>query len=200
MQYPPFFDTIETIKLTDPLADFLGALEDGYMEFSHLDVVKSAGHSCPTVAGAYLMALEGLKALYGEHLPVRGEIKVAFKGEAIEGVNGVIANLFTQLTGATGDLGFKGIGGNFSRNNLLYFHEETSADVKLTNTITGVSVEVYYTPQAVAVDPAQKELMEKIINKSASAEERKKFKSIWQKRVERIFSSVDDVIKVAASV
>ena len=50
--------------------------DTGEIEFSYVDIVKSAGHSCGTVAGAYLIALEGLKALYGEELPQRGEIKV----------------------------------------------------------------------------------------------------------------------------
>ncbi len=55
MTYPEFFKNIETIKLQDDLSLFLGAFEDGIIEFSYLDVVKTAGHSCPTVLGAYLM-------------------------------------------------------------------------------------------------------------------------------------------------
>ncbi len=42
----------------------------------YLDVVKSAGHSCPTVAGAYLATREALKRLYGDELPERGAIRV----------------------------------------------------------------------------------------------------------------------------
>ncbi|HIP30419.1 MAG TPA: hypothetical protein EYG93_00230, partial [Sulfurospirillum arcachonense] len=61
MIYPKFYDEVETIKITDELSDVLGAFEDGNIEFSYLDVVKSAGHSCPTVAGAFLMLKEGLK-------------------------------------------------------------------------------------------------------------------------------------------
>ena len=49
MIYPQFFNKIPTIKLQDDLASFLGAFEDGIIEFSYLDIVKSAGHSCPTV-------------------------------------------------------------------------------------------------------------------------------------------------------
>ena len=78
MDYPKFFNEIETIKLKDELSDFLGTFKDGIVEFSYLDVVKSAGHSCPTVAGAYLMAREGLKALYEDEIPKRGEYPPAF--------------------------------------------------------------------------------------------------------------------------
>ena len=59
MQYPNLFNEIETIKLQDDLSDFLGTFENGMVEFSYLDIVKSAGHSCPTVAGAYIMTLVG---------------------------------------------------------------------------------------------------------------------------------------------
>ncbi len=198
MHYPSFFDEIETIKLTDPLADFLGALEDGFVEFSYLDIVKSAGHSCPTVAGAYLMALHGLKALYKEELPVRGEINVEVKGTSEEGANGVIANVFTQITGATQSFGFKGIAGNFSRHDLLRFTDEMQADIKLTNKITGESVEVVYYPQKIVIEPLQNELMAKMITKSASIEESELFKTLWQTRVQKIFESAADVITVSA--
>ena len=79
MTYPQFFDKIPTIKLKDDLALFLGAFDDGIIEFSYLDIVKSAGHSCPTILGAYLMTLKGLEALYENELPKRGEILVEFK-------------------------------------------------------------------------------------------------------------------------
>ncbi len=78
MTYPEFFNKIEKIKLKDDLSNFLGATEDGIIEFSYIDVVKTAGHSCPTVLGAYLMTLEGLKALYKDELPKRGEIKIEY--------------------------------------------------------------------------------------------------------------------------
>ena len=60
MNYPNFFKTIEVIKVKDPLSKILGVFENGEYEFSYLDVVKSAGHSCPTVAGAYIITLKAL--------------------------------------------------------------------------------------------------------------------------------------------
>ena len=111
MNYPDFFDTIEPIVLQDDLSDLLGTFAEGRVAYSYLDVVKSAGHSCPTVAGAYLVTREGLKALYGSELPTRGGIFVSFAENSTEGVAGVIANVVTQITGATETMGFKGIGG-----------------------------------------------------------------------------------------
>ena len=144
MNYPSFFKTIETIKLQDDLASFLGTFEDGLVEFSYTDVVKSAGHSCPTVAGAYLMALEGLKALYKDELPKRGDIFVSFKENSDDGVAGVIANVVTQITGATESFGFKGIGGNFARLGLMKFNDNINSSMKLQRLDTGKCVEIIY--------------------------------------------------------
>ena len=83
MKYPEYIDRVEPICLKDPLSEFLGVFAGGVVEFSYLDVVKSAGHSCPTIAGAYLSILEGLKALYKEKVPVRGEVAIAL-GDSIE--------------------------------------------------------------------------------------------------------------------
>ncbi|WP_434658597.1 hypothetical protein [Sulfurimonas sp. NW9] len=49
MNYPQFFDTVQSIPLKDPLAQVLGAFENGEYEITYLEVVKAAGHSCPTV-------------------------------------------------------------------------------------------------------------------------------------------------------
>ena len=121
MKYPAFYDQIETIIVADPLALFLGAFEGGVIEYNYLDVARLAGHSCPTVAGAYLMVSHGLKALYGDELPVRGEIEVAMLQNRHEGVCGVIANVFSYITGATEDSGFHGLAGQFDRRQLLSF-------------------------------------------------------------------------------
>ena len=197
MIYPDFFNTIETIKLQDDLSDFLGTFENGLIEFNYLDTVKSAGHSCPTLAGAYLMALEGLKALYpnGE-IPQRGNIFVSFKEDAKDGVAGVIANVLTQITGATETSGFKGIGGNFVRHDLMKFNDNIDSSIKLQRLDNGNSVEVIYNPSSIQGDPLQQQLMQKIMQGVATPDERKKFGELWQQRVENIFSNIDKVITV----
>ncbi len=43
MNYPDFFNKIETIKVQDQLSAFLGTFENGIIEFTYLDVVKSQG-------------------------------------------------------------------------------------------------------------------------------------------------------------
>lgn len=196
MKYPDFFENIETIKLKDDLANFLGATENGIIEFSYIDIVKSAGHSCPTVLGAYLMTKEGLKALYKEELPKRGEIKVEFKESIDEGVAGVISNVVTNITGATKNTGFKGIMGLYSRNNLMSFENKISSSVKFIRTDTNERVEVIYNPSMYPPKKQMQELMQKCITKTANEEERTEFGKLWQERVELISKNIEDVIKI----
>ncbi len=196
MKYPDFFDTIETITMQDALSNFLGTFEDGIVEFSYLDVVKSAGHSCPTVAGAYLMAQMGLKALYLGEIPQRGEIFVSFSEDCAEGVAGVIANVFTQITGATEKFGFKGIGGNFVRHDLMKFNDIISSSVKLQRLDTGKSIEVVYNPSVINTNSLQSQLMEKILKKTATQDDKILFGKIWQEKVADIFKNKDKVITI----
>jgi len=196
MKYPEFFNNIETITLQDDLANFLGAVEDGIIEFSYLDIVKTAGHSCPTILGAYLMTLEGLKVLYKDELPKRGEIKVEFKENVKEGVAGAISNVITNITGATKDTGFKGIMGLFSRNNLMSFESDITSNVKFTRKDTNKSVEVIYNPSEFPPKKEMQELMQKCITKKASENEKLEFGKLWQSRVEEISKNIDKVITV----
>ena len=82
--FPEFFEQAPTLTVQDALAEFLGAAEKGIMQYRYADAVRLCGHSCPTVAGAYLMTLKGLKALYGSDLPQRGGIEAAMQPFAPE--------------------------------------------------------------------------------------------------------------------
>ena len=100
MTSPAFFATAPRIRLRDPLAAFLGAAEDGIFEYAYADVVKLAGHSCPTVASAYLITRAALARLYPDTLPERGAIRVELREGRLEGTTGVVANVASYLTGA----------------------------------------------------------------------------------------------------
>ncbi len=197
MTYPQFFDKIPTIKLKDDLALFLGAFDDGIIEFSYLDIVKSAGHSCPTVLGAYLMTLKGLEALYENELPKRGEILVEFKESQTTGVAGVIANVIMNITGATTTNGFKGLAGKYDRNHLMKFEQDINgASVRFTRIDTEQSVDVFYDASSIKAHEDMNFLMQKSLQGNATSEEKKEFGKLWQKRVENISNKIDEVIKV----
>jgi len=191
MKYPDFFNKVPVISLQDPLSDFLGAFEEGKMQISYLECVKLAGHSCPTVAGAYLIALHGLKALYGTDLPKRGTIHVSMRESETTGVTGVICNVISFIAGANGASGFKGLNGNMARNNLVSYDVPMDGEVTLTRTDTNQSVTLSYDSSMVPADPMMQPLMGKCIQGMATPEEKKEFGKLWQARVEKILLSTD---------
>lgn len=194
MKYPEFFETIESIVLKDELSEVLGAFEEGIICFSYLDIVKSAGHSCPTVAGAYLMAREGLKSLYGDTLPTRGEIKVFFKSDILEGTAGVVGNVFSLISGATNEWGFKGLNGKYDRRFLMHFNSQIPLHVRLQRVDNGHYVDIAYNPSAIDADPSLSPLMQKVLSGVANSEEKKLFGTLWQARVREILENFDKVI------
>lgn len=196
MNYPEFFDAIEKVKVKDPLSHLLGAFDNGEYEISYLDVVKSAGHSCPTVAGAYIITLEAMKVLYPDDRSVRGNTKVVFEESLEEGVAGVIANVITQITGATEKSGFKGLQGQFARHSLMSFSQDISSCARFIRVDTGLSVDVTYNPEIVKPNPKMIELMSKLSSGDSSAEDVKEFGLLWQERVQRIFENIESVVMV----
>ena len=172
MQLPEFFEAAPRIAVRDPLARFLGAATEGVIEYGYADVVKLAGHSCPTVASAYLMTRAALNALYPDTLPVRGEIRVELHDGRTAGTTGVVANVVSLLTGATQDTGFKGIGGRFDRRNLLHFDAGIDAQLRFTRVDSGAAVAVSARLDAVPFDPRVASLLPKCLDGVASVEER----------------------------
>jgi hypothetical protein len=186
MSFPEFFEHIPAITLRDPLAAALGAAADGVFDYRYADVVKLAGHSCPTVAGAWLMAARALEALYPENLPERGNIRVDLRTPQEVGTSGVVGAVLGLITGAAGDGGFKGLGGQHVRRNSLRFGVEIDADVRFSRLDTGASVLVDYHPEAVAASPDLPPLMARVVGGVADAQERAEFARLWQDRVRRI--------------
>jgi len=196
MKYPTFFDTVETITVYDPLSEALGAFENGLITYCYLDVVKNAGHSCPTIAGAYLMVREGLKALYGEEIPQRGALRVGFSEEQHEGTTGVVATVFSLITGAAGSWGFKGLSGDFVRTGLLFFHEEIPLHVRIIRLDTQQHVDIAYNPHKLSYDERIQLLVSKHITKRLNEAENELFRVLWQEKVRKILENFDKVIEL----
>jgi hypothetical protein len=186
MHHPDFFDLVPRLRLRDALADFLGAAREGVLEYGYPDAVKLAGHSCPTVAGAYGLTRRALTLLYGTELPERGGIRVEFREARTVGVTGVIANVVSLLTGAAGDGGFKGLGGHFARRDLLVFGVELPLDVRFTRLDTGARIDGRTHLQRLPSDPAMAELLQRCLSGEATPQEAERFGDLWQDRVRRI--------------
>jgi hypothetical protein len=170
-----------SILMRDPLAGFLGAAEAGRIEYSYGDAVKLTGHSCPTVAGAYVAIRDALGQLYSGEIPERGAIRVELREPLHEGVAGVVASVAGLITGAAGEGGFKGIAGRFGRRGLLAFGAPIAADLRFTRLDTGASVEVDL-PRA-SPSPELIAHLRRALSPDASAAERDGFARSWQARV-----------------
>ena len=184
-----FFQDVETIILKDKLGNFLGVDEDFVYTFQ--DVVKLSGHSCPTVAGAYLMTIKALKELYKDELPVRGEIRVELRDSKSSGTTGVLANVASFITGAKEEDGFKGLQGQYFRNNLLKYEAPIKGDMRFTR------VDVIYDLSNISLSGFDGSLMQKGLQGVATKEELETFGAAWQKRVSEILLKYkDDVVKL----
>ncbi len=200
MSFPAFFEQAPTLTLRDPLADFLGAAAGGVITYTYADAVRLAGHSCPTVAGAYLATRRALQALYLGGLPERGRVRVEFAESATQGVTGVMASIARLLTGATGEDGFKGIGGRFDRRFLLEFAADIEGEMRFTRCDNNAAVDVTLELARVPADPAMLPLLQRAAQQAASSEEAREFARLWQDRVRRILlehADDADMIRVA---
>jgi hypothetical protein len=187
---PAFFARAPSIAMRDPLAELLGAAEGGRLEYSYADAVKLTGHSCPTVAGAYLATAEALGRLYPGELPERGAIRVELRERLEDGVAGVVASVAGLITGAAGEGGFKGIAGRFARRGLLQFGAPIAADLRFTRLDSGASVEANL-PHA-APSPELVADLRRALSAQAGAGERAAFGRAWQARVAAMFRGKTD--------
>lgn len=198
MQMPAFFDAVPPIVVADPLAELLGAAAGGLLAYHYVDAVKLAGHSCPTVAGAWLMTRAALTRLYPDGTPQRGALRVDMQQRVDEGVAGVIAGVAGLVTGAANNGGFKGLGGRFARNDLLSFGVPMTGEIRFTRLDTGDSVELVHRPQAVMRPNGLMELMRSALEPQADVATRRAFGEAWQAWVRAILlDHADDPALIA---
>jgi len=186
MHFPEFFRDVPRFVVRDPLAAFLGAAEDGLLEYAYEDAVKLAGHSCPTVASAFRLTCLALAALYPDELPERGGVRVEFRSALADGVTGVVASVVTLLTGAAHDGGFKGIGGRHARRGLQQFAADLPMALRFTRIDSGAAVDAEADLSSVPPDPAMPGLAARCSAGEADEAERQRFAALWQDRVRRI--------------
>ena len=188
-----FLKEVRPIKFKEPLAGTLGVFkeEGATLEYTFIDAIKMAGHACPTVAGAYLSCQKALERLYPDETPVRGEISITVYGEPDEGVYGVMAQVFSFLTGAAPSTGFRGLGHKFKRKDLLKFIPDKidpqAMCFEFRRLDTGKAVLIKFYPRQIpfSEDKAKRmgELLEKVIWEAAKDEEKGEFQELWMGRV-----------------
>lgn len=202
MNFPDFFEHAPVVHTTDPFAAMLGAARDGEIDYHYADAVRLAGHSCPTVAGAFLMGRAALAALYPDGLAERGNIAVHMPAPEDDGVTGVMAQVLTLLTGAAAENGFQGMRGRYRRKGLLSFAASREGEaIIFTRLDNKARVAVTLDISGIPADPAQGERLMAILHDSADASQQRAFAEAWQERVRLLlieFADDPHVIRVAA--
>jgi hypothetical protein len=177
---PDFFAAAPRIVVHDALAETLGAVADGVIDYGYADAVGLAGHSCPTVAGAWLMTRAALARLYPGALPERGGLRLELRDAEDAGVTGVMAGVAGLVTGAAGAGGFHGLAGRHVRRGLLRYAVPMRGELRFTRLDSGAAVEVSHHAQAVPRPPALSALMQAALAPAATASARAAFGAAWQ--------------------
>ncbi len=122
--YPAYYSNIEHIVLKDVMTRYFETSDTGILSYGLEDLAKAEGHVCAAVAGAFLMAREGLKALaesyqnnptpeitssydYNDKIFYRGGIKVTMSGKkGTGGAANAMGAILAFITGANDASGF----------------------------------------------------------------------------------------------
>lgn len=185
---------VDPIRVRDPVAEALGVLDQGNpFVIPYRDVVKAAGHSCPTASGAFRIAQIGLDALYPDSVPVRSDIEVRAAGPSDDATYGVMGRLISYVTGAAQEDGFGGLGGGLgNRRHLLQFDafepDTPSPTFRFYRTDTDETVEVAYHVSDVPDGGPAMGHLQQIIEGSASQEQRATFDEAWHGRIQAVLS------------
>lgn len=174
-------------------------MEAKSLSLPNTDVVKLAGHSCPAVSGAYKITQKALKELYGNEIPIRGEISVKVLGSVDYGANGPISQVISLITGAAPETGFAGLGQSFVRKNKLVFDEknEEPNTFVFTRIDNNKSVKVTYHPEKIPGDEDISTLFRKCIVQTANKKQKEEFMRMWQERVRIVlFEEVEGLFTV----
>ncbi|HVO22731.1 MAG TPA: hypothetical protein VMW56_03805 [Candidatus Margulisiibacteriota bacterium] len=194
----------EPIIVRDPFLEFLGLVPaGGPIAITFAELVKAAGHVCPTVAGAYLILRYGLKALYGDEPALRGNVRVTAYGGPADFGYGPIAQLVNCVIGAAPETGFGGLArGRFRRRDLFLFKRDDIRrnEFDFERLDTGRRVRVIYDPSII---PAPLQLAAAIgpaLADAASPDDVAYFRQLWLQRVEDILAAGYRVVNVSEAV
>lgn len=193
-------ERVEPVRLSEPLAQTLGAFDGdaAVVEYSYVDVVKLAGHACPTTAAAFECCRAALARLYPDEMPVRGNIEVTVYGEPDDGVYGVIGQVFGLITGAAPETGFKGLATFYRRKDLLKYEaakpDATGMTFQFRRKDNGRTVRCRIDPDRLPERPPEEAsriggLLKRVLWEAANKEDIEDFRDLWRRGVTAVFES-----------
>ncbi len=198
------YKDVNPIYIRDPVAEALTVLDKNEpFIITYSDVVKAAGHSCPTASGAFRITQLGLDKLYPSEYPVRGKIKVLAYGSMEDESYGVMSRIISYITGASGKEGFSGLKGGYgNRKDYLEFREIETDGITFAfkRTDTNDTVEVTYNISQIPPSGSSTKYLSKILDGNETIKEREAFSKEWHNRVQTIlkknnFFTIKDIEK-----
>jgi hypothetical protein len=178
-------DEFEKFKITihEPFAEFLMADQDEHkFKISLLDVVRFAGHACPSMVGAFLISQRAIKELFSEtNICIRGQVAIEISSSVTQGATGPMSNVFSMIFGAWERSGFGGLQGQFVRRGLLKYEVRgiSPGTFRFHNLKTGNTVDISYDPSnaGVPIDAATLP-----------------FQKVWRHKIATILENPNDYI------
>lgn len=178
----------QQILVREPFAEFLKADQEEYsFPISLLDVVRFAGHACPSMVGAFVISQRAIRELFPETgVLIRGQVAVEIGSAVDRGATGPISNVFSMIFGAWEKSGFGGIQGNFVRRGLLSYEvsDLSPGTYRFKHLGTGKTVEIFY-------DSSQVDLKGDLSDLS--------FQEVWRMKIRRVMLEPEKVLMVKVS-
>lgn len=173
-----------SIAVYEPFAEFLLADPDEVrFRLSLLEIVRIAGHACPSMIGAFIIARKAIELLFEDAVCIRGDLEVSTSSSADQGPIGPICNVFSFITGAFEKTGFGGLGGEkYVRRHLLRFKDAAvpMGAFRFKRISTGVTYDIYYKPSGLDVE----------IDTNLS------FQQQWRIKINAILENVETVLRI----
>ena len=192
---------VDPILVRDPFLEFLGLVSPREpIAVTFPELVKAAGHLCPTVAGAYLILRHGLTALYGSEPAVRGEVRVTAYGGPQDFGYGPIAQLVNLVIGAAPETGFAGLhAGLFARRDLFIFNQGDLRrnEFDFERLDLHRTVHVTYDPGKIPPPAGLHASIGPALGAAVAPADLTRFRTLWMQRVHDILSAADQTVHVA---
>jgi len=171
------------VNIHEPFAEYLMAGPQEYQfKISLLDVVRFAGHACPSMVGAFLISQKAIQELFPEtNICVRGQIAVEIPTSVTQGATGPISNVFSMIFGAWEQSGFGGLSGQFARRGLLKYDSSSTqpGTFRFRNLKTGAAVDISYDPSLAPAPDSVENLP---------------FQKLWRHKIATILESPTDFL------
>lgn len=188
---------VDPIRIQDPIAEALGLVPEGDpLVVNFRDVVKAVGYATPAVAGAFYMTDVALDDLF-EGQPVRGEMKIVVDGDTDDPDLQQMTETARYITGAGTEVGGLGdFGERDDRDDLLEFGDVQAAEAdgqtlkfECETDSGGVdAVVTTFFPSRVGAGELN-DLLEKVVEGSASEEEEDEFRREWHDLIQEILDA-----------